>query len=239
MPEVRVESGQGLYEESSTQEGAIGALIRLNDGRTYRYSYFSAAVNRGVLCSPDISAGGVVEVDGKLTAAAIGATAVTATDSGTLGSATANQYAGAYLHTCDDAGEGFTYRIKENTAASSNAVTFTLFDPLVVAVTTATDVAITPSLYNNVKIASPTDCILCGVSVRTMQASYYGWVQTSGVATVLSDAAIALGTITTLSDGVDGAVHAQDAYTEPPVGYTTMVSDDAGHVGVILQLGID
>ena len=211
MPEVRVESGQGLYEESSTQEGAIGAITRLNDGRTYRYSYFSAAVNRGVLCSPDISAG----------------------------SATANQYAGAYLHTCDDAGEGFLYRIKENTAASSNAVTFTLFDPLVVAVTTATDIAITPSLYNNVKIASPTDCILCGVSVRTMQASYYGWVQTSGVATVLSDAAIALGTITTLSDGVDGAVHAQDAYTEPPVGYTTMVSDDAGHVGVILQLGID
>lgn len=228
---------QGLYEESSVQQGNLGAIRRLGDGRTYRYSYFSAAVNRGVLCSPDISAGGVVEVDGKLTAASIGDVTITATDASTLGSATADQYAGAYLHTTDDAGEGFTYRIKGNTAASSNAVDFSLYDPLVVAVTTATDIAITPFPYNNVKIASPTDCILCGVSVRTMQASYYGWVQTSGVATVLSDAAIALGTIATLSDGVDGAVHAQDAYTEPPVGYTTMASDDTGHVGVVLQLG--
>ena len=223
---------QGLYDESSAQQGNVGAIRRLGDGRTYRYCYFAAAVNPGVLCTPDISAGGVIDEDNALTAAAIGATTVTATDATLLGSATKDQYAGAYMHLSDDAGEGFTYRIKGNTAASSNAVDFRLYDPLVVAVTTATDFAITPFLYNNVMIATvDADCLLCGVSVRAMQATYYGWVQTSGIATILADGAITpVGIPVTLSDGTAGAVQVQDAFTEPVVGFATYIGDTTDHV---------
>jgi len=233
-------SPQGIYEESSTQEYPIGTKREFEDGRVFRYSSFAAAVNAGILVSQDVSATSIVESDGKLTAAAIGATEVIYTDSGTVGSATANQYAGGYLHITDDAGEGYQYRIKSNTAASSNAVTFTLYDGLVVAVTTATDVAVTGNLYNQVRATDFTngakvDCTVAGVTARSFTSGYYGWIQTAGVATVLSDGDIAYGAMVAGSDGVAGAVHAADTdSTEIVVGYSTMLSDDTGHVGVNL-----
>lgn len=229
-------SPQGIYEESSTQEYPIGTKREFEDGRVFRYASFGAATAAGVLVSQDVSATAVVEIENVATAAAVGATEVILTDSGTLGSATANQYAGAYLHTVDDAGEGYTYRIKSNTAASSNAVTFTLYDGLVVAVTTATDVAITGNLYNTVVAATAaTDYVIAGVTARVMQSGYYGWVQTAGVATILADGTIAIGQNLTLSDGVAGAVQAKDAETEPLVGFATFAPDTTGHVGVVLQ----
>jgi len=234
---------QGLYEESSTQQGPVGAMRELADGRRFRYAYFASATAAGLLVSQDVSATAVVETDNIATAADAGATKVTLTDSGTLGSATADQYAGGYLHTTDDSGEGYTYRIRGNTAASSNAVDFTLYDGLVVAITASggtnpTDVAITGSLYGNVHGATAgTDYIISGVTNRVMQANYYGWVQTRGICTILADipsGSIAIGDNLTLSDGVAGAVQLKDAETEPLVGQALFAPDNTGHVGVRL-----
>ena len=227
---------QGIYEESSTPKHAIGEKVELADGRCFRYVYTAAAINPGLLVSQDVSATAIVESDGKLTAASAGATEVTYTDSGTVGSATADQYAGGYLHITDDAGEGHQYRIKSNTAASSNAVTFTLYDGLVVAVTTDTDVGVTGGLYYNVVGATAgTDGIIAGVTTRGLTSNYYGWVQTAGIATVLADGSIAIGDNLTLSDGVAGAVQLKDAETEPLVGFATFAPDNTGHVGVAIQ----
>ena len=233
-------SPQGIYEESSTQEYPIGTKREFEDGRVFRYGSFAAACNAGVLVTQDASATNIAETDGCLTAAAIGATEVIFTDSGTVGSATANQYAGGYLHITDDAGEGYQYRIKSNTAASSNAVTFTLYDGLVVAVTTATDIAVTGNLYNQVRTAdftqgSRVDCGAAGITARSFTSGYYGWIQTAGVATVLSEGVIPYGQMVAASDAVAGAVHAADQDSlEIVVGYSTMLSDDTGHVGVNL-----
>ena len=227
---------QGIYEESSTPKHAIGEKVELADGRCFRYVYTAAAINPGLLVSQDVSATAIVESDGKLTAASAGATEVTYTDSGTVGSATADQYAGGYLHITDDAGEGHQYRIKSNTAASSNAVTFTLYDGLVVAVTTDTDVGVTGGLYYNVVGATAgTDGIIAGVTTRGLTSNYYGWVQTAGIATVLADGSIAIGDNLTLSDGVAGAVQLKDAETEPLVGFATFAPANTGHVGVAIQ----
>jgi len=229
-------SGQSIFEESSTPTTYIGDKVELSDGRVFRYGYTAGAINRGLLVSQDVSATAIVESDGKLTAASAGATEVTYTDSGTVGSATANQYAGGYLHITDDAGEGHQYRIKSNTAADSNAVTFTLYDPVAVALTTASDVAVTGSLWYNVVAATAgTDYIMSGVTPISFTANYYGWFQTAGVATILSDTAIAIGDNLTLSDGVAGAVQLKDAETEPLVGFACFAPDDGGHVGVVLQ----
>jgi len=230
---------QGLFEESSTQQGNVGAERRLEDGRSFRYAYFAAATDRGSLVSTDVSATCVVEVDGKCTAASAGATSVTITDSTTLGSATADQYAGGYLHITDDAGEGHQYRIRGNSAASSNAVDFTLYDGLIVALTSASDIAITGYPYNNVRGAVGTaDYIASGVTVMSVTASYYAWVQTRGIATILSNGAIAIGANVTLSDDVVGAVQLKDEETEPLIGYACFASDDTGYVGVKLY-GLD
>ena len=105
-----------------------------------------------------------------------------------------------------------------------------------VAVTTATDVAVTGNLWYNVTGATAgTDYIIAGVTPINFTANYYGWVQTAGIATILSDGAVAIGANLTLSDGVTGAVQTKDAETEPLVGLATFASDDTGHVGVILQ----
>lgn len=235
---------QGLYEQSSVQNFPIGYKRVFDDGREYRYGYFAAAVNRGVLVGPDRSSNCVVEIDNKATAAAIGATSVILTDAGTLSAVTADQFAGGYLHTTDDTGEGYQYRIKSNTAASSNAVTFTLYDPLVIAIDTTTDVAITGCQFDELIIASTTDTLVTGVSVINMTANYYGWVQVAGIATVLSDGVIPDGAPVTLSDGVNGAVQqlgggpaaVGDLITEQFVGTACFASDDTGHVGVKLCL---
>lgn len=228
--------GQGIYEESSYAKFDLGEKLELIDGRVFRYGQFNAAVGAGLVVSQDVSATSVVEIDGKATAAAIGATEVILTDSGTLGSATADQYAGGYLHITDDAGEGHQYRIKSNTAASSDAVTFTLYDGLVVAVTTDTDVAITGGLYCKLVGALGTaDYIASGVTPIAFTSGYYGWVQTGGIATALADGTIAIGQAVMLSDGTAGAVEAADN-SHPTVGYATFAPDSTGYVGVALQL---
>ena len=235
-------NGQGIYTESSTARYPIGEKLELADGRVFRYGYTAAAINRGLLVAQDVSATAIVESDGRLTAASAGATEVTYTDSGTVGSATLNQYAGGYLHITDDAGEGYQYRIKSNTAASSDAITFTLYDALQVAVTTATDVAVTGSLwYNVVGATAGTDYIIAGVTPMTFQANYYGWFQTAGIATVLMEtngsAVPAIGDNLTLGDGTGGACQLKDAETEPLVGIACSVGTTGAFIGVILRLG--
>ena len=158
----------------------------------------------------------------------------------TLGAGTANQFQGGYLHITDDAGEGHQYRIKSNTArgaTSSGNVGFTLYDPLVVALdASSTDIAITGNLwYNVVGATAGTDYIVSGVTPISFTPNYYGWFQTAGIATILSDTAIAIGDNLTLSDGVTGAVQLKDAETEPLIGYAAFAPDDSGHVAVILQ----
>ena len=228
---------QGIFEESSTPKHPLGEKVELSDGRVFRYASIAATTAAGDIVSQDVSATAVVEKENGMTAAAVGATEVIITDSSTLGSATANQYAGGYLHTIDDAGEGYTYRIKSNTAASSNAVTFTLYDAVQVAITTATDAAITGNLYGKVRPAlGSADYIAAGVAPRAFTADYYGWVQTRGIATVRVDAGVAIGLPLMLSDATAGQAEAADN-THPLIGFATYAQDTAnGSVGVALQL---
>ena len=227
---------QGIYDESSTAKHNLGEKLEFSDGRIFRYASFAAAVGAGLVVSQDISATAIAVADGKLTAASAGATSVIYTDSGTVGSATADQYAGGYLHTEDDAGEGYCYRIKSNTAASSNAVTFTLFDPLQVAVTTATDTVFTGNLYNQLIAADGADdCLPAGITPISFTSGYYGWIQTRGIATVLSDGTPAAGSNVMMSDSVDGSVEVADQ-SHATIGYATSVGTNTGYLGINIQL---
>ena len=161
----------------------------------------------------------------------------------TLASIEANDFAGALLQIANDGGdgvgEGIQYRIKSNSATgatTSGKVDIDLYDPLKVAVTTASDIAITGSLWYNVRAATAaTDYMVSGVSPIAFTANYYGWFQTAGIALISSDGALAIGVNLTLSDSDAGHVQLKDAETEPLVGYSMFASDDNGHVGVLLQ----
>jgi hypothetical protein len=243
-------SGQGIYTESSTARYPIGEKLELADGRVFRYGYTAAAINAAELVSQDVSASSLVETDDIVIVAASGF------DPGagstqfqiTLASTTKDQYAGAMLQIANDGGdgtgEGIQYRIKSNSATgatTSGKVDIYLFDPIKVALTTASDIAIVGNLWYNVRGAlggaadATKDYVICGVTPIAFTANYYGWLQTAGVALISCDGALAVGVNLTLSDTDVGHVQLKDAETEPLVGFSLYASDDNAHVGVILQ----
>ena len=241
-------AGQGIYAESSTPKFPIGEKLEFADGRCFRYGYTAAAVNASLLVSQDLSATALVESD-DIVIAASGDFSPAAGSSKlqiTLASITANQYAGGYLHTVNDAGQGYTYRISSNTVGGqiTDGSTFTLFDDVKVAITSATDVAITGNPYNGlVSATAATDMWVVGVCINAMDVSdkNFGWVQTHGFGTVLYDAggsAVTIGDQVTLSDGTAGAVQQHDTLAvEQIVGYALHVPNaNTDFIGVYLQL---
>ena len=237
------DGNQGIYAESSTPLHYLGEKLEFKDGRTFRYCKASgAAIAAAHLVAQDQSATSLVESDGAIIAAAgrfsisAGSTAIQITKA----SVTKDQFAGAFFMITDDAGEGHQYKIKSNSATgltTSGKVDFDFFDPLVVAVTTASDIAIVGGLYNEVMSCTQnTDEIPVGVAPIAVTADYYFWAQSAGIACVLADAsaAIALGDKLTVSDDTAGAAQLQDAYTEAAIGSACFAPDDTGHVGVHL-----
>ena len=239
------DGGQSIYEESSTPKHRIGEKLELSDGRVFRYGYTAAAVNAAELVSQDVSATALADTDNIVIAASgdFSPAAGSYQFQITLASITKDQYAGGYFHIVNDGGdgigEGIQYRIKSNSATGATTagkVDIYLYDPIKVTLTTASDVAITGNLWNNVRGAVGTaDYIVSGVTPIAFTANYYGWFQTAGVALVSSDGAVAIGANLTLSDSDVGHVQLKDAETEPLVGFALFASDDDAHVGVLLQ----
>lgn len=238
-----------IFDKHATPRYAIGTRITRQDGNEYVYSHFGADTNRGVLVATDMSESSDADQDNTMIAPA---SAVTTTD-GTIGSkfieatyasVTANQFAGGYLLTTDDTGEGYTYRIKGNTATNDPAsgnIRIELYDPLQVAIDATTDAIIQGSLYANLEIAvDGTDDVLAGVTVSTMDVSVaaYGWVCVKGVVGILvGTTAPALGDIVALSSEVSGAVMTfgggasvvGDFVSEEIIGTCIGVGDATGH----------
>lgn len=194
-----------LTLNTSTQQHKLGERATTGDGRIFRYC----------------KAGGTALVPGKLqqssaedtatqdlacAAAAIGATTVTTTTTVTV---TANEYAEGFLVVTVTPGQGYQYKIKSHPAATAAVVTLTLEDPIVVALTTASRVDLVRNPYSAV-IVNPTTATSTpiGVAVAAITASQYGWIQTGGVATILSDGGSTVGTNVSASNGTAGAVEA-------------------------------
>ncbi|MDY6833790.1 MAG: hypothetical protein SVY53_03200 [Chloroflexota bacterium] len=132
-------------------------------------------------------------------AAAIGAYSVEVTSTANLDTApndSANDFAEGFLIVNDEAGEGQCLRIKSNEALSGTAdSTFTLYDPLSVALTTSSELGLVRNPYYKV-IA--TEAVVSGMVIGIPQfavtANYYFWCKTGGPAAAVPQAAIALGT---------------------------------------------
>ena len=240
-------SDLGIFDVSDAAELPIGTKREFEDGRIFRFSEFAADTTAGHLVAQDVSAQAVTySANFATSGAAVDQKDVKLVDSTKFGSITANQYAGGYLHTVNDAGQGYTYRISSNTVGGqiTDGSTFTLFDDVKVAITSATDVAITGNPYNGlVSATAATDMWVVGVCINAMDVSdkNFGWVQTHGFGTVLYDAgasAVTIGDQVTLSDGTAGAVQQHDTLAvEQIVGYALHVPNaDADFIGVYLQL---
>lgn len=228
---------QDLYTSSSTQGTDLGAFATTGDGRAYRY----------------VLAGGTTLVPGKLqqspaqdttnynpsgglavAASAIGATTVTLTGSLTI---TANALAGGFLTVAVTPGQGYTYKIKGNTAvaAAANCVV-TLEDPLIVALTTSSKVVIAPNPFSGV-IVNPATATgsPVGVAIYGITNAQYGWIQTHGPVGCLNDTGTAVGLGLTASAAVAGAVKTMTA-TGAQVGYALSTGVTTEYDNVFLTI---
>ena len=112
---------------------------------------------------------------------------------------TANQYKDGYLIFNDAAGEGEVYRIVSHPAhdASDDAtVLITIEDSgLRTAITTSTEAQLIANPYTDVKIIDGDGTMTTGplgVTTIPVTASYYCWIQTSGIASVAIGAQVGI-----------------------------------------------
>lgn len=184
--------GQSILECSETQKHKLGARLVLGE-RVFRYcedagSGLSAAqlvqAAAPVAHHNNVAASAAVAAGGYQVIPTLGATA-----------AAINLYQNGWLHVNDAAGEGQLYRIKSHPAADASAtLTVTLYDQIITALTTSSEVTLTQNLYKDV-IVVPTTLTgaVVGVNLIDITASYYFWAQTKGPCAVLTAGTVVIG----------------------------------------------
>lgn len=196
-----------LLSNSSVQQMPVGSYAETADGRGYRYAKVGATATvagkvyqgKALDATNDQPSGGHA-----VAAAAIGATSVVTTATLT---ATADEFAGGFLAVVVTPGQGYTYRIKGNTAATAAVATFYLDDPIQVALTTDSRIIVVQNTYNGIIIepGTPTAAI-AGVPNSIITAAYYGWVQTWGPCSVLfTGTGVAGKAVGSLTGGTSGS----------------------------------
>ena len=232
---------QDLFTSSATNGGPngilnLGSKAYTGDGREFRLCLVGAtSLVPGKMYQSSVETTAWENV--AVAAAAIGARSVTLTGSLTL---TANILAGGYLMVSVTPGQGYQYQIVGNTAVSSAAnCVVTLADPILVALTTASTVSLIPNTYSNVIICPTTlTGTVAGAAVYNVTNAQYGWLQVTGMACVLSDDALTIGTALVPSDTVAGAVTPlAAASTLAVVGTAAQTSTDTDYSAVWLNIG--
>lgn len=240
------------YNTYTDERYPLGTELVLKNGRKYVFAKNGAAAAApGKLFQMAAPGAGDDEL-AVAAAVAIGAKTVILT----VASLTLNQWAEGYLSVEDDAGEGYAYRIRENSASATGAVTHTFSDgtPVVlangqavfqietgfkVALTTSSTVLIVLPAYKSVVIhPSPPTSSLAGVAATTIAASSYGWFQTRGYAAVLGSGTLVAGDLVVPGATVDGSVMPSAALETdgPPVGFVVEVAADTEYSLVDLRL---
>lgn len=215
----------------------LGVRAVTGDGREFRY--VQAGATTLVVGKLQATAAQVVNHHRlATTGASVGATSLTVTLGGTA--ATLNQYLGGWAIVETDSGgtPGYQYQIAGNPAQSTTTgtLTLTLNDPVQIAISSSATITLIPNPYSGV-IVSPAAAsgAPIGVAIYPVTASYYGWVQIKGAATILSDGAITVGVAVVKSGSVAGAVAALSS-TLAPVGVALETTVDTDYGAFLMQL---
>lgn len=234
--EAQVISGNALLVDEANPTHELGELAVTTDGRRFRYAQAGASnlVVGNLLQSPAEATG---DQNLAVAAAAIGATSITTTSTVTV---TANQYGGGYVVVTVTPGLGQIFRIKSHPAATAAAVVLTLEDPIQTALTTVSRIDLVNNPYDGV-IQMPgtrSSCVV-GVAVNDITASQYGWIQVGGVANVLSNGALTVGSAIVAADNAGAVEVGANGTTEAfaPVGraVTGVASGENGAVYLSLS----
>lgn len=242
------------FNTSTQQQHQLGALIELADRRAFRYARAGAtALSAGKIDTAPIQKTNH-QNQAVQAAAAIGVNTVSLTLGATA--STDNEYAEGYFSVGLTPGQGHVYKISYQPATSSAGTqSLTLFDNIQVALTTSSKASLIHNSHNGtvegttqtVRPAGVPMTPVTGTVSTPTSATYvpqHYWGQTSGVASVLNDQAIALGSWLTMSASVSGAVIAMSgtyatALLTPKVGEMTIkVGVDTQYEPVFLSIDL-
>jgi hypothetical protein len=233
MDELYQDSPPNPFEESATQLFPLGTKL-IRGEQVWRYCK-AGGVALNIAAPVQQAKAAHAEQDDDIVvgaAAAKGATSVELTSTANLDGSPNDEdddFKDGYLVVNDEAGQGQLLKIKSNEGFSTtDDSTFTLYDPLTVALTTSSQVGLVRNPYYKV-IA--TEAVVSGMVIGVPQiavtAAYYFWCQTGGPAAVVAHAAVALGTAVVVGTTAAKADPAAAATTELIIGYpmTPGVSD--------------
>ena len=191
-------------KETASAEHALGTKMVLPDGRTFYYAKnSSAAITSGGMIVDGIAAVAAHDMDVPPTAAqSVGDNTVSLEVPTT--DLTKDQYKDGYLIFNDADGEGEVYRIVSHPAhdaSDDNTVIITIEDEgIQTALTTSTEAQLIYNPYTDVKLIDGDGTMTTGplgVTTIPVTASYYCWLQTSGIASVAIGAQVGV-----LGDGL-------------------------------------
>ena len=225
-------AGQALFSSNSYKAHNLGEVVFTADGRAFRYA---KAGGTALVVGRLQQAPAEVTADQNLTAvaAAVGDLAIASTSTVTI---TANQYAEGWAIITVTPGVGYQYQIKGHAAYTAAAPTLALFDAIQVALTTTSRIDLVANPFSAV-IVNPTTATSnpVGVAVFPVASGEFGWLQVGGVASVLADGALVVGTSVVASNAVAGAAEAATG-VQAPIGTAVTGVADTQYGAVRLNL---
>lgn len=178
---------EGLLQQNSSSEIVpVGSLLIIEDGRTFRFTeMFTTAAVVGSLNQTEVhttdQSGEAIDT---LDAGVVDLTTVVTTNTGV----TSPEYVNGYIYT-DNATTLPMMRIKSTTTATaSNSITVTLYHPTPTAIASGNTVSYIKNPWRDVIVHPAPETAPCiGVAKVAITADQFGWLQTSGPASILYD----------------------------------------------------
>ena len=221
------------YEESLYQQHPLGAIAFTNDGRKFRYCRPVATTVTGD-CYSSAGQSSTFETMAVPAIEPIGEDEIGVTNGTTT--VAANDFDEGYLMISSSTGIGQYSKIKSHTTGGSGAaITYTIEDPLKVAIATTSKVTVIKNPYDDVIIQATTPVAsTAGIACKAITTAYYGWIQTGGPAACLWDASVsAVDTLgVSSSTTTAGAVRVAAAGSEV-IGLSMQVVPVSAYVGPV------
>jgi hypothetical protein len=224
------------FNQYTTQRWPFGTQLVMQDGRKYRFGYAPTLLVVGDLLTSAANVANHVNLTA--VASALG----TGTPSVTTGAtaATANQYAEGFAVVSVTPDGGRVYKIDNHLAnAGSAALVLNLAagDTIKAAWTTTSRVDLIKNPYDGV-IQAPVTTITgapVGAACSAIAAGAYGWVQTAGIAAILTQGTLVLGNPAAYIQ-VAARVGPPAAVTDGVVGFVQRVAAAAAWSSIRLTI---